>query len=147
MLIYLGGFVLQFDKNKHVNHIIPFRMEAYYDQETVQSCEHHRLHHINDCIRIPFHFFYDRSHNRTTGINIFVQIIVTAALIVSSTIFFMIRRDTRLYSIILMASSAVAYVVIAMFNRTEYTFLYGFILIYIAMVYCNLRITHCSYSG
>lgn len=77
----------------------------------------------------------------TTGINIFVQIIVTATLIVVSTIFFIIRRDTRLYSIILMANSAVAYVVIALFNRTEYTFLYGFILIYIAMVYCNLRIT------
>ena len=77
----------------------------------------------------------------STGFNIYVQIFVTAALIVVNTIFFIIRRDTRLYSIILMANAAVAYVVIAMFNRTEYTFLYGFILIYIAMVYCNLRIT------
>ena len=70
-----------------------------------------------------------------------IQMVVTIIAMVVCIVGFIFKKASRMGAIILMSSSAVAYVVIAAINNDEYSFLYGFIILFMAMAYMNVRLT------
>ena len=67
------------------------------------------------------------------------QLIVAGMAIIISTVLFIAKRETKLCAIGLMASSAVAYAVICLFNSTPGTYVYAIPLLFAAMAYLNIR--------
>ena len=72
--------------------------------------------------------------------SLIAQIAVTAFAIVISIIALVKMGDTRPGMIIMMAGAALTYAVIAITNRTEYTFLYAFVFIVLSMTFFNMRL-------
>ena len=70
---------------------------------------------------------------------------IQAAMVIISILIccvtFKVQRATRIGMIIMMATAASTYVVIALFNASTYTFLYGFIFIIMSLMFFNLRLT------
>ena len=69
-----------------------------------------------------------------------VQLIVTVGALIASVLFFVVKGDTKLCSIVLMVSSAVAYVVIALFNSTEGIYVYSIPILISSIAFLNMRI-------
>lgn len=76
-----------------------------------------------------------------TSSSLMAQICAVAGAVVVCIITFRVQRATRAGMIIMMATSAVSYLVIALFNQTEYSFLYGFIFVIMSLSFFNLRLT------
>ena len=74
-----------------------------------------------------------------TSTTIQVAMVIISILICCVT--FKVQRATRIGMIIMMATAASTYVVIALFNASTYTFLYGFIFIIMSLMFFNLRLT------
>lgn len=70
-----------------------------------------------------------------------IQLAVVAVSILICIITFKTQRVTRIGMIIMMATAAFTYAVVAVTNESEYTFLYGFIFIVMALMFFNLRLT------
>lgn len=69
------------------------------------------------------------------------QIAAVVLSIVVCGITFKVQRATRIGMIILMATAAFTYTVIALMNESTYTFLYGFIFIVMSLCFFNMRLT------
>ena len=67
-----------------------------------------------------------------------IQLIVTILSIVVSIIAFITMRNRRFGTNMMMSSCAATYVAIALCNKSEYTFLYGFIMLVISMAFLNV---------
>lgn len=79
----------------------------------------------------------------TSGLStpLLIQCGVVAAAIVICIIAFIKQRATRPGMIMMMATAAGSYFVIALTNQTEYAFLYGFIFLVMSLSFFNLRLT------
>ena len=75
----------------------------------------------------------------TSSLTIQFATVVVSILICIIT--FKVQRATRIGMIIMMATAAFTYVIIAIFNESEFTFLYGFIFIVMSLMFFNLRLT------
>lgn len=75
-----------------------------------------------------------------TAGSLIAQIAVTAMAILVSIVSLVKLGDTRPGMIAMMASAALTYAVIAITNRSEYTFLYAFIFIVLSMSFFNMRL-------
>lgn len=69
-----------------------------------------------------------------------VQTAVFVAAIVVSTVVMVSLRSTRVGMILMMASGAASYVVVALLNRNEYAFVYAFVFIVMSMCFYNQRL-------
>lgn len=74
-------------------------------------------------------------------LNVKLQFGAVAASIVICIITYRVQRATRLGMIIMMTTAALSYCVIALCNRGDYAFLYGFIFIVMTLSFFNLRLT------
>ena len=54
------------------------------------------------------------------------------------------KKACKTGSTLLLVALSLVYMAIAVFNEAEYTFLYGFIIIFLSMQVCNARITLCE---
>ncbi len=72
--------------------------------------------------------------------SIIVQLGTIVFAVAVSTIAFITLRSTRPGMILMMATGALTYVVVALMNRNEYTFLYAFIFISLSMCFFNMRL-------
>ena len=70
-----------------------------------------------------------------------IQLITVIASIVICCVTMKVQRASRIGMIMLMATAAFTYVMVALFNESTYTFLYGFIFIVMSMMFFNMRLT------
>lgn len=73
-------------------------------------------------------------------IRVFAQVFSAGGAIVASTVVFIKMRDTKTCYIVMMASAAVAYVVVALVNKQDNSFLYVLPIIVTAMAFLSQRI-------
>ena len=78
--------------------------------------------------------------NGTAG-SLIIQIGFTVAAIIICIVAFITQRATRPGMIMMMATAALTYFVVAITNESEYTFLYGFIFVVMSLSFFNLRLT------
>ncbi len=69
-----------------------------------------------------------------------VQMVAVCIAAVIGTIAYIKMRDTRIGMITLISPGALTYVLIALLNRNEYSFIYAFIFIVISMCFFNMRL-------
>ena len=69
-----------------------------------------------------------------------IQLVAAGAAIISSTILFVGKRETKICAIGMLASSAVAYAVICLFNSTPGIYVYAIPILFASMAYLNMRI-------
>ena len=67
------------------------------------------------------------------------EIVVSLAAILVSTVFFVVRRETKLCGIAMLFSATVAYVVIVLFTNNVECFAYAFPILFASMAYLNVR--------
>lgn len=82
--------------------------------------------------------------NTGSNASLLIQIGVTAVAIVISIVAFLTKRKEKACTVALMASGALTYFIIAIINRNSHTFMYGFIFLFMAMAFMNLRLTICG---
>ena len=70
----------------------------------------------------------------------FSQLIVSVLVVIVSAVLFFTKRDTKTCAVGMMASSAVAYTVICLFNSTPGTYVYAIPILFAAMAYLNMRL-------
>ena len=70
-----------------------------------------------------------------------LQLAVTVVGIIVSTILILTKRNKKACTIALMGSGALVYFIIALVNDNQYTFMYGFVFLYMSMAFMNLRLT------
>lgn len=68
-----------------------------------------------------------------------VQLIIAALAILISTVLFVTKRNTKACGVAIMASSAIAYAVICLFNTTLGIYVYAIPILFAAVAYLNLR--------
>lgn len=78
---------------------------------------------------------------KTPTVSLIAQIAVSAVSTVLSMVFYIKKREQKSCSVTFMISGAVTYFVIALLNQNEYTFLYAFVFLLLAMRIYNVRIT------
>ncbi len=76
--------------------------------------------------------------------SLIIQTGVTVFVIIISIVMYMKNRHKKVCTVTLMGGSALAYFIIALVNENAYTFLYGFIFVFISMAFYNLRLTICG---
>lgn len=74
------------------------------------------------------------------SVSLYVQIVVVISAIIGSTFAYIKGRGTRKGMIIMMSFGAFNYAVIAICNKNEYSFLYGFVMLFIATIFMNTRL-------
>ena len=77
-------------------------------------------------------------------VTLIIQIAVSIVSIIASIAAFIAKRDKKACTVTLMGAGAFTYFIIAVINRNENTFLYGFIFLFMAMAFMNLRLTICG---
>lgn len=80
----------------------------------------------------------------TSSASLIPQLVVALLSIVLDTIFIIKRKHKKVCSIVLMGTGAATYLVVALLNKSEYTFLYGIIFLILSMQLYNVRITVCG---
>jgi len=76
--------------------------------------------------------------------SILTQLVVTGISILISIFAFITKRNRRFGTNMMMCCCAATYVAIALCNKSEYTFLYGFVMLMISTAFLNLRLTICG---
>jgi len=75
---------------------------------------------------------------------VYVQLGAAVVAIIISTVTFIVKRDGKACCVAIMASGALAYAAVAIFNSTPGTYVYAFPIVISAMVYMNVRLVFCG---
>ena len=71
---------------------------------------------------------------------VIAQIVVSVVSVLVCIFVLLKMPETRIGMIIMMATAALTYTVMALTNRSEYTFLYGFVFVVLSMCFYNMRL-------
>lgn len=79
-------------------------------------------------------------NDKLTNVELYVQIIGTAFCIILATVSYIAKKEKKIGMIGIAGAGALMYLFISIFNDNEFTFLYGFIILFISMIYLNRRL-------
>ena len=84
--------------------------------------------------------------NISSSFKIYIQLIGITACMILATLSFLLKRKQKIGMIGITGAGAIMYLLVAFFNSNPYVFLYGFIILFVAMSYLNQRLIICGNS-
>ena len=74
-----------------------------------------------------------------TGVT-YVQMILSILVIIISTVFYIVKKDTKLCGLVMLLSASVAYAIIVIISNSPESFAYAFPILFAAIAYMNVRV-------
>lgn len=71
---------------------------------------------------------------------VMVQLGTDIVAVIVSTVMFLVRKETKMCSLVMLASGAVAYTIIVLFNSSDISFIYAFAILFASMAFLNARL-------
>ena len=79
-------------------------------------------------------------NSKLTNVGLYIQIVGIAFCIILATVSYITKKEEKIGMIGIAGAGALMYLLVSFFNENEFTFLYGFIILFISMIYLNRRL-------